>query len=132
MLTVPISIRRMGGEMTIHIANMERPGRIQSYCCTKLIRTAYPFGGNYICEDCYNEFFDHEPIGPGLHHELPRHFLSGRPARNKVSHCFECGIDISELKPATYCIQCIISYNLLSGLEKVLVANGEQIKTVAT
>jgi hypothetical protein len=132
MLTVPISMRRMGGEMTIRIANMEGPGRILSCYCTKLIRTAYLFGGNCICEDCYNEFLDHEPIDQGLHHELPRHFLSGRPARNKVSHCNECGIDISELKPATYCIQCTISYNLLSGLEKVLVTNGEEIKPVAT
>jgi hypothetical protein len=119
-------------EMVIPIANMEGPERIQSCCCTKLILTAYPFGENFMCENCYNELFNHVPIGQAFHHEIPRHFLSGRPARNKVSHCYECGINISELQPATHCIQCVISYNRLSRLEKVLVASGAQIRMVTT
>lgn len=136
---------RMGGEPSEHIhtprqnqptplpiANLEGPERIQSCLCTRLVQTAYPFGENYVCEDCHNELFDHVPIGQALQRDLPNHFLSGGPARNRVSYCYECRTVISESRPATHCIQCVISYNRLNRLERVLVANGAQIKITAT
>jgi hypothetical protein len=123
-----IDLNMENQEKPIPMFNLVEPEEIQYCSCIQIIQTAYYFINNYLCQECYDNL---DPVERDFYRIPPNHYLSGKAARTRVSHCNTCGINIAKQQPAIFCTQCINVYVNLNQFEKTLLNGGVMTRTVA-
>jgi hypothetical protein len=96
-------------------------------CCVHITRPAYLFENILICRDCFEEM---DPEDQELHEPPPAHFLCGVAGRIRAKHCRICDIELSQIREASSCFECIAAHMELTQTEKNFLAFGKIIRPV--
>jgi hypothetical protein len=123
-----IDLNMQSQEKPIPMFNPVEPKKIQFCFCTQITQTAYCFIDYYLCRDCYDDL---NSVERDFYYVPPNHFLCGKTARIRVSHCNTYGINIAEQRPAIFCTQYINVYVDLNRFDKRLLTEGVMTRTVA-